>query len=435
MRTEHKIIGFSIIFGLFVWVLDAIVDHFLFHERPFFENLIFDVPIHDIYMRSVIIAVFIVFGLITSRIFVERKKAEKALRENEKKYRDLVETSQDLIWTCDIEGRYIYLNPAWVQTLGYKYEEMIGHRFTEFQKADVAERDIKEFGHHLLEGSTVTGYETTQITKSGNEIHLIYNAIPLTDSTGKIIGTHGTAYDITEHKKAEKALERYSHDLEQSNKLKDLFIDIMRHDLLNPATVVKGMATLAFRGEKNPEKKERFQNIVEAGDLIIDMVVNASILAKLESGEKLEFKEDNLGIILRKAVEGNAHLADEKKTQLTLHVDGEFNAVVNPLVYDVFSNLINNAIKYGPENSEVVVKIEGVASDWKISVSDRGDGIPDEYKKTIFDRFERVHKGGVKGSGLGLAIVKKVVEAHKGRVWMEDNPDGGSVFFVTLPKS
>ncbi|MEE8358746.1 MAG: HAMP domain-containing sensor histidine kinase, partial [Candidatus Hydrothermarchaeales archaeon] len=62
------------------------------------------------------------------------------------------------------------------------------------------------------------------------------------------------------------------------------------------------------------------------------------------------------------------------------------------------------------------------------------EGIPDEYKEGVFDRFKRVKKEGVKGTGLGLAIVKKVVEAHNGRVWVEDNPGGGSIFYVTLPQ-
>jgi len=70
----------------------------------------------------------------------------------------------------------------------------------------------------------------------------------------------------------------------------------------------------------------------------------------------------------------------------------------------------------------------------KVMVKDRGEGVPDEYKEKIFRRFERRMKEGVKGTGLGLAIVRRVMEFHKGKVWVEDNPGGGSIFCVLLPK-
>ncbi|GBE18961.1 sensor histidine kinase YycG [archaeon BMS3Abin16] len=72
---------------------------------------------------------------------------------------------------------------------------------------------------------------------------------------------------------------------------------------------------------------------------------------------------------------------------------------------------------------------------WRVSVADSGNGILDVDKDLIFNRFKRIDKGGVQGTGLGLAIVKKIVEAHGGRVWVEDNHAiGGSVFFFTVPK-
>ncbi len=134
-----------------------------------------------------------------------KKKAEHALKENEEKYRNLVETSQDLIWRCDAEGRFIFLNNAWEKTLGYKIAEMMNRPFSEFQTKEVAERDVKEFSRHMA-GGFVSGYETTQIAKSGKEIHLVFNAIPIYDDSRKIIGTQGTAHDITERKHAEDNL-------------------------------------------------------------------------------------------------------------------------------------------------------------------------------------------------------------------------------------
>ena len=138
------------------------------------------------------------------------KHAEAALVESETLYHDLVETAQDLIWQCDAEGRYTYLNPAWEEVFGYKIEEMLGKSFAEFQSPECAARDLKELSR-LLQGGTVKGYETVHMAKDGRELHLVFNAKSVYDQDGKVIGTRGTAYDITERKKSEEAL-RESED-------------------------------------------------------------------------------------------------------------------------------------------------------------------------------------------------------------------------------
>ena len=90
-------------------------------------------------------------------------------------------------------------------------------------------------------------------------------------------------------------------------------------------------------------------------------------------------------------------------------------------------------MKYSPENTQITVGIKADGDDWMISVKDRGNRIQDEYKKIIFERFKRIEKRGVKGTGLGLSIVKRIVDIHKGKVWVEDNPEGGNIFLVTIP--
>jgi len=129
-------------------------------------------------------------------------EAEATLRKSEAKYRDLVETAQDLIWQCDVEGRFTFLNRAWEKTHGYKVEEMLGKRFTELQTPEVAARNIKEFSL-LLSGGSLREHETTIIAKSGNVIHLVLNAMPLYDADRNIVGVQGTAHDITERVRSE----------------------------------------------------------------------------------------------------------------------------------------------------------------------------------------------------------------------------------------
>ena len=240
---------------------------------------------------------------------------------------------------------------------------------------------------------------------------------------------------ITERKKAEEKLKKYSDELEESNKLKDLFIDSMQHDLLNSAMIISVLNKQNLEKEEDQEKKESLQTIKSSIGRMIKMIKNASMLAKLEADRKLEMHALDLGQLIKDAINEMIPLADEKKIKITLHTKGEFKTLANPLVSDVFSNLIGNAIKFSHEKSEIVIRINEDSSNYTVSVSNKGDAIPDKYKETIFDRFTRIKKGGVKGTGLGLAIVKKIVDIHSGKVWVEDNPEGGSIFIVTLPKT
>jgi PAS domain S-box-containing protein len=144
-----------------------------------------------------------VLGL--SQDITERKRLEQELKSSVELYHDLVETAQDLIWQCDAEGRYTYLNPAWESVFGYKVEEMLGRKFTDFQSEKQTQRDMLEFSQLMHAGMTM-GYETVHRAKDGRDIHLVFNAKYIKDDNGALVGTRGTAYDISERKKAEQAL-------------------------------------------------------------------------------------------------------------------------------------------------------------------------------------------------------------------------------------
>ncbi|MBC8509100.1 MAG: PAS domain S-box protein, partial [Chloroflexi bacterium] len=144
-------------------------------------------------------------ALSSARDITENRNIEQALRDSDALYHDLVETAQDLIWQCDAEGRYTYLNPAWEAVFGYTVAEMLGKRFSDFQTPEMAARDLDKFDR-LLQGDSVKGHESIHIGKAGNEIHLVFNAKFLADKDGHIIGTRGTAYDVTDRVRATQAL-------------------------------------------------------------------------------------------------------------------------------------------------------------------------------------------------------------------------------------
>lgn len=135
----------------------------------------------------------------------ELEEKNRQLLASEKKYRALVEASQDMIWSVDASGRYTFVNQAVKQIYGYDPEEMLGHRFADFEPPEQIIKDLELF-QRLLDGEPVFQYESTQLAKDGRPIDLLFNAIALFDDQGNVIGTIGTASDITKRKQTEEAL-------------------------------------------------------------------------------------------------------------------------------------------------------------------------------------------------------------------------------------
>ncbi|GET39816.1 PAS domain-containing sensor histidine kinase [Microseira wollei] len=138
----------------------------------------------------------------------DRKQVETALIESERKYRILVETSQDMIWATDKQGRYTFVNSAARQIYGYSPEEMIGRPFVDFIAPEEWQKDLETY-QRVLAGESFLQYETTHMAKNGNSIHLAFNAMVLRDEAGNVIGATGTASDITKRKTAEIERDRF----------------------------------------------------------------------------------------------------------------------------------------------------------------------------------------------------------------------------------
>lgn len=141
----------------------------------------------------------------TVRNITEHKLTEIALIGSESKYRHLVETSQDLIWSIDTEGRFTFVNPAFKQIYGYESEEILGRPFTNFEAPERSAKDLKVL-QEIFAGKSLIQYELTQLTKDGREINLLVNASALFDDRGNVIGATGTATNITERVQIEAAL-------------------------------------------------------------------------------------------------------------------------------------------------------------------------------------------------------------------------------------
>ena len=241
---------------------------------------------------------------------------------------------------------------------------------------------------------------------------------------------------LIQRRNALEELRMYAEELEHSNELKEIFTDIMRHDLLNPVGIVKGYTDVLLEMEEDEEKNKILQRMDENNRKLVDMIENAARFSKLDSVGEIEFNEMDIVSIFRKVIESFGPQIEEKKMSVDLVAERAYLARLNPMIEEVFSNLLSNAIKYSPQGETIIIDITDAGEEWRLSVKDSGEGVSDEDKPKLFERFKRVTKSGIKGTGLGLAIVKRIVELHGGSVGVEDNPSGkGSIFWVTMKKA
>ncbi|VVB88479.1 Methyl sulfide methyltransferase-associated sensor [uncultured archaeon] len=367
----------------------------------------------------------------------ERRMIEEALRKERDKAQEYLDIAGAMVVVIDADQKVSLVNKKSCEILGYKEQEIIGKNWFSTFIPERVKDDVKAIFEKLMAGKIepVEFFENPVLTRNGEERMIEWHNTVLRNDAGSITGTLSSGEDITERKKAEEVLKNYASKLKEANQLKDLFTDIMRHDLLNPLGVINIASEQLLQGTRDERIYNTLMMMKRNAEKLIDMVRSASMYAQLEGSEKLERSELDLNEIFKAVASNFKPQLEEKNMKLEYASKGGCCVMVNPMIDTVFSNLLSNAIKYSPAGKKIEVNITDEKEHCKIYVRDWGYGIKDEDKAKLFTRFQRVDKKGVKGTGLGLAIVKRIVELHEGRVWIEDNPEGGSVFCVEIPKA
>ncbi len=284
-------------------------------------------------------------------------------------------------------------------------------------------------------------YHVSELLFGEGDIKVFFESISMvTFIAGVIILTKnalGAQISIGVNQKLAAELDKRTAELKhrtiqlaESNKLKQLLIDILSHDLLNSVAVIKGSADILLEESQDESVKLIKQN----SEKLMEIIKNTTSLTRLDNIEMLGIVNLDIGSMLGDIIDVFNHSAAGKKISI-VYKTRSYPAKANQIIEEVFSNLISNAIKYSPENSKVVVDVLDAGANWRVMVKDNGTGIATEDKPKIFRRFQRLKKEGVKGSGLGLAIAKRIVDLHGGEIWVEDNPEGGCIFNVTVPKA
>jgi PAS domain S-box-containing protein len=367
------------------------------------------------------------------RDITKRKRTEEGLRMSN----IVVENSQTVLFRRkaqeDWPVEFVSNN---VVQFGYKPEEFLSGAlpYASIIHPHDIERVSKEVREHSDSGDDRFQQEYRIIARNG-AVHWIYDRTVIErNRDGQLTHYQGIIIDITERKHTEEAIRKYNKELEESNRMKELFTDIMHHDLLNPLNVANGYVELFLEDETNTRKKSYLETVKRNLVKGMELIDNATKFSKLESMSCIEFEDVDLENVIREAVANLTPLVISAGMSIENKLKGSIPVKANKIIEDVFINIISNAIKYAPEGKKIVVQGKDRGKSWSVSVKDFGAGIKDSEKTLIFERFHREEKKGVKGSGLGLAIAGKIIELHKGKIWVEDNPEGGAVFVVEIPK-
>jgi NtrC-family two-component system sensor histidine kinase KinB len=269
------------------------------------------------------------------------------------------------------------------------------------------------------------------VVRSGSRPRFVERtAAAVPDEQGNFIGLLLLFRDVTEQKELEEARE-------------DL-ISMIVHDLRAPLqAVMGGMRLIGDRVSADDKIVEQATDVsTRAVKKLLNLVNNLLDLSRMEHGElAIDPSVESVNVILEDAARELMPLAQEVNAVIKIDApdDLPYLYVDRDMIERVLLNLVDNALKFAPPGSLVALHAEQAADDKfvQVEIADKGPGVPDDYKDKIFDRFSQVpgQKGRRRSAGLGLAFCRMAVEAHRGQIWVDDNPDGGSVFTFTLPVS
>lgn len=233
------------------------------------------------------------------------------------------------------------------------------------------------------------------------------------------------------NKKLQQSLTSLEHSHEENQQL----IKVVAHDLRSPLSGILGLIALLKSDELTREEMEEYLKLAEQSGNNAMNFINDLLQANMASGV-IEKSETDLTALIESSISINQPQVVEKHQLVQFKSPPVWAYVNEEKIWRVMNNLLSNAIKFSRVGSVIHVGLELKDNMVRISVKDKGIGIPDDLKEHLFDMFTRASRRGTNGEethGLGLAISKQIIEAHKGRIWVESEFGKGSTFIVELP--
>ncbi len=367
----------------------------------------------------------------------DRKQAEEALRESERRFREMLENVKLVAGSMDTYGNITFSNDFFRELSGCNGEEVVGlNWFDTFVPQDIRERD-RSIANKSLERRIAPFYGESEIqTKSGERRTIMWNNILLLNSDGSSAGFAGIGEDITERRATEKRSRELVQELEFVNReLKD-FAYIVSHDLKAPLRGIRSLAEWLYSDYKDKFDKEGQEQL----NMLLSRTKRMHNLLEgiLKYSRLSNVKEENVVMDLNEVLMEVIELLGPPDN-IAIIIEGEMPQLKleRTRILQLFENLISNSIKYMDKpNGLIRISCQNQGEFWQFSVQDNGCGIETRHFDRIFTIFQTLKpRDEFENTGIGLTIVKKIVGMYGGRVWVESKVGEGSAFHFTLPTS
>jgi PAS domain S-box-containing protein len=367
-------------------------------------------------------------GSIVKKNTRELEAAQKALEASEETFRVALEYAAIGMALVSPDGKWLRVNTALCELLGYEAEEFTDMNFQSLTHPDDLEADLQHM-KQILAGE-VQSYEMEKryFHKDGSIVWTMLNVSLARYPDGSPRYFIKQIQDITERKQIEK--------------MKSEFISTVSHELRTPLTSIRGALGLLSAGSAGhlPSAAQELINIAHNNSGRLVKIINDILdIEKIESGKlQIHLKPVDSLYILRQALEASRIYAEKCQVKFELGsvpVGAEVMADPDRLM-QVMANLLSNAAKFSPAHATVQVSAAIHESFIRFSVADHGAGIPDAFRATIFEKFVQADNSdsrNFEGTGLGLSITKKLVEAMHGSIGFETELGKGSTFYFDLP--
>jgi PAS domain S-box-containing protein len=397
-------------------------------------------------------------GRLNREIF-ERIRIEDALDESERRYRTLVETAKDIIWTVDLNLRFTYVSPAVRRMLGYTPEDTLAMEPLEIVAPDSRESMRQALAQELLLANEETGevfssrsVEIEYQHKDGSGRWMEVTLTWLRGPENTPLGLLGISRDMTHRKEADEILQKalataaqLRDEAEAANHAKGDFLASMSHELRTPLNAIIGFSEILEDqtfGDLNKRQLRYVNHVLTSGRHLLLVINDILDLAKIESGKMdLQLSRVNVRRLLESSLVMIKEKAFKHHLRVSLHVDSELtdrDILADELkLKQIMFNLLSNAAKFTPDGGAITVDAAADSGNVNVKVSDTGIGVNAVDRERIFGTFEQVdsrYSRAQQGTGLGLSLSRRMAELHHGRIWAESDGEGkGSTFILLIP--
>ncbi|WP_018578121.1 ATP-binding protein, partial [Legionella shakespearei] len=405
----------------------TLYEHLELHDDPTFRyNYSLSVT-HDTHSYTVILKV------------IDRKN------DTLKSYiNTIINTLPGAVYWKDKDGCYLGCNKFVASMAGFdKPQQLLGKTDFDLCWNEFAQ-EWRDFDLEVMREQKTYKREESVRLADGRVITEITIKSPLYNEKNEVVGIIGTSMDITEQKTLEQDLIAARKKAEAANQAKTEFLSNMRHDIRTPLSGIVGFSEILKSESNQPRIKEYADNLVASSHALLDLMDEVLEAVKVSSGEIPRLKRKfNLCDTLGQVISLYCAKAQEKGLNLSLSVDKNLPRYVigdKIRMHRIALELIGNALNF-TDNGHVTVSVELAKKEQrhlviKMTVSDSGMGIPQDKQQEIYLQFKRLtpsYQGIYKGAGLGLYVVKQFIDELEGEIYVDSEPQKGTVFTCLIP--